>query len=377
MNLKKVMLTSLVLGLISVQASTLDLQTSENGVKILKNHSASPDSKGVMNSFTLKMPAFNRGVYYRGQWWPYAGNRVSGRHITTPRGDEGGIFLLLELKTGGYLAVLPLSGDQAYSWFAPNGTDFILKFGTHGKADILGDFPLVAWARGTTPYEACSKVWKSASETDQIKGHMKLRSDKGYPEMFRYLGWCSWEEYHKNITSDLLVDQLKGLAASPAPVRYFLVDDGHFNNQTLTPKADTFPQGYKPLTDLRAEGGIRWVGMWHALMGECNAVRAPGQLGEISRHMMTTHNKKVVAKPNAKDAEAFLRYLFSFSRRDGIDFLKVDFYGGLLPSMQGHPTGGSPPTFRKPTPTPSTIPLRQPSPMPVFTSRWWRKSSAG
>ncbi|VGO18660.1 Sip1-related alpha-galactosidase [Pontiella sulfatireligans] len=339
MNLKNVMLTPLLLGLISAQASTIDLQTLENGVKILENHSASPDSKGVMSTFTLKVPEFSRGVYYRGQWWPYAGNRVSGRHITTPKGDEGGIFLLLELKDGGYLAVLPLSGDQAYSWFAPNGSDFILKFGTHGKSSIKGDFPLVAWARGTTPYEACSKVWKSAAETPQIKGHMKLRAEKDYPEMFRYLGWCSWEEFHKNIDSGKLVEQLKGLAASPAPVRYFLVDDGHFNNQTLKPKAETFPQGYKPLTDLRSEGGIRWVGMWHALMGECNAIRAPGQLGDISKHMMTTYNKKRIAKPNAQDTEAFLRYLFSFSKRDNIDFLKVDFYGGLLPYYAGADKG--------------------------------------
>ncbi|QDT60550.1 Raffinose synthase or seed inhibition protein Sip1 [Stieleria bergensis] len=288
-----------------------------------------------MGTFTLKVPEFSRGVYYSSQWWPYAGNRVIGHPVTTPVGDEGGKFLLLQLSDDRYLAVLPLSGDAAYSWFAPDGNDFILKFGTHGKAAIEGDFPLVAWARGATPYEACSKVWASAAKTPQIQGHMKLRAAKDYPEMFRYLGWCSWEEFHKNITSDLLVDQLKGLAASPAPVRYFLVDDGHFNNQTLTPKSATFPQGYQPLTALREDDGIRWVGMWHALMGENKAVRAPGQLGEISKHMMTTRNNKRIAKPNAEDAEAFLDFLFSFSKRDDIDFVKVDFYGGLLPFYAG------------------------------------------
>ena len=232
-------------------AGSVDCQSQVEGVKILENHSAAPDVKGVMDSFTLKVPDFSRAVYYRSQWWPYAGNRVSPRHIISPKGDEGGIFLLLELTNGGYLAVLPLSGDQAYSWLAPDGTDFILKFGTHGTAVIEGDFPLVAWARGATPYEVCFKVWKAATETPQIKGHMKLRSDKPYPEMFRYLGWCSWEEFHKNITSDLLVEQLKGLVDSPAPVRYFLVDDGHFNPRSTAPKTDTFPQGYKPLTELR------------------------------------------------------------------------------------------------------------------------------
>ena len=337
---------------LAAHGNSLDIKNVEEGVKILKNHSATPDSKGVMDTFTLKVPEFSRGVYYKSEWWPYGANRVAGHHITTPeqllkikKGPEGGIFLLLELKEGGYLAVLPLSGDKAYSWFAPDGTNFILKFGTHGNVAIEGDFPLVAWARGTNPYEACSKVWKSATVTPQIQGHMKLRENKPYPEMFNYLGWCSWEEFHKGITSDLLVAQLKGLAASPAPVRYFLVDDGHFNNQTLHPKSDTFPDGYKPLTDLRSDNGIKWVGMWHALMGEANAIRAPGQLGEISQHMMTTHNKKRVAKPNPQDAEAFLNYLFSFSKRDDIDFLKVDFYGGLIAYYAGASSGGTTANF--------------------------------
>lgn len=336
------MTRSLILALLVLAAPVvhgnpvpLNLRTGKAGVKILQDHSAAPDSKGVMETFKLSVPEFTRGVYYRGQWWPYAGNRVTSRHITTPKGDEGGVFLLLELKDGDYLAVLPLSGDKAYSWLAPDGTDFILKFGTHGKAAIEGDFPLLAWARGANPYEACAKVWKSATETSQIKGHMKLRADKGYPEMFRYLGWCSWEGFHKNIDSDKLVAQLKGLEASPAPVRYFLVDDGHFVSSSIAPKPDTFPQGYKPLTDLRSEDGIRWVGMWYALMGTASGIRVPGDLGDASGAMMTCANGCLLPKPDAASVETFLRSIYGYSKRDGMDFLKVDFYGGVLPRYAG------------------------------------------
>ncbi len=47
----------------------LDLRDEKDGVQILKNHSATPDSKGVMDSFKLTTPKFTRGVYYSGQWW--------------------------------------------------------------------------------------------------------------------------------------------------------------------------------------------------------------------------------------------------------------------------------------------------------------------
>lgn len=340
MLLKTVICTLVMVGATAARGSThsLDLRTRSDGVRVLSDHVATPDAKGVMESFSLRVQEFSRGVYYCSEWWPYAGNRVTGRHITTPTGDEGGIFLLLELTDGHYLAVLPLSGDKAYAWFAPDGQDFILKLGTHGKAAIEGDLPVVAWAYGATPYEACSKVWEVASETPQIEGYMKLRAAKEYPEMFRYLGWCSWEEFHKAITCDLLVEQSQGFAASSVPVRYILVDDGHFDDQSLKPKRDTFPNGYRPLTDLRSEDGIRWFGMWHALMGECRGVLAPGNLGDIAKYMTQVPNGMLVAKPDPESAEHFLRYLFSYSERDSIDFLKVDFYGGLISRYAGTPS---------------------------------------
>ena len=60
-----------------IHGSSLDVQTEPTGVKILKNHTGTPDSKGVMETYTLDIPAFTRGVYYVSQWWPYGGNRVS------------------------------------------------------------------------------------------------------------------------------------------------------------------------------------------------------------------------------------------------------------------------------------------------------------
>ena len=342
--MKKALLAVCVTLLASASAAaetTIDLSAEQCGVETLHSYSGDPDPQGIMERFRLTVPSFRRAVYYRGQWWPYAGNRVTARIVTEPAQEEGGVFLLLENTRGDYLAVLPLCGGRAYSFLAPDGTDFILKFGTHGKASIEGDFPVVAWAHGENPYEACQAAWKLAADVPQLDDAMKLRGEKAYPEVFRYLGWCSWEEFKGKITSDLLVEQLEGLESSPAPVRYLLVDDGHFDRSTLAPSAEKFPRGYKPLTDARTQDGIRWIGMWYALMGNAPGMASLGDLGPVADSMMAVHNGRIMPRPDAESIESFLRYMFGFSKRDGIDFLKIDFYGGVLPRYAGTATSGT------------------------------------
>jgi hypothetical protein len=307
----------------------LDLTGSCEGTKVLEAYSGTPDSHGVLETYGLVVPPFKRGVYYRGPWWPYGGNRVSGQIITKPEGQEGGIFLLLELEDGRYLSVLPLGGTAAYAWLSPRDGQLQMKLGTHGTAPVSGRQPLVSWVCAESPYEACYLAWKQASETEQITGWMKLREQKKYPEIFNWLGWCSWEGYHKGITSDKLVAEFQGLEKSSVPIRYFLVDDGHFDQESLAPKEITFPKGYKPLTDLRSYDGIRWVGMWHALLGEQNGI-PEGQPEAILESMMLAHNGRMIPKPDAGSIETFFRYTSSHSKQDAVDFLKVDFCGALL-----------------------------------------------
>jgi len=312
---------------------TLDISSVRSGVKVLKGYSGVPDRQGVLEYYDLKLPEIKRAVYYRGKWWPYGGNRVYGE-VLNRESLEGGIFSILELKTGDYLAVLPLCGEQAYAWFAPENGVLKLRLGTRGNAAVKGNLPVVSWARADSPYLAANKAWKQATETEQIRGWMKMRGQKSYPEIFKYLGWCSWEAFHKKISSDKLVSAFKMLEANELPVRYILVDNGHFSPDTLMPKPDTFPHGYKPLTVLRNEQSIKWVGMWHALLGNPNAM-SPGNPPVIAGAMMQLHNGRCVPKPDAQSIETFMRYLVSRSKRDGIDFVKVDFCGTLLSFYAG------------------------------------------
>ncbi|NWK55026.1 hypothetical protein HW115_05360 [Verrucomicrobiaceae bacterium N1E253] len=341
-NSALVSLFLLGLSLTAGAATTLDLTTKQEGVSIYQSYTGTPDEHGVLEQIHLKLPAFKQAVYYRGQWWPYGGNRVYGE-LLSEKSKEGGLFAIIQLNKQDYLAVLPLCGDHAWAWLAPQQDELYLKLGTKGQASVTGNIPVVTWARAASPYDAAQRAWKQASETIQIRGNMKLRENKTYPEMFQYLGWCSWEHFRKNINEKKLVEAFHTLEANALPIRYMLVDDGHFARDTLLPNT-AFPNGYKPLTDLRNDEGIKWVGMWHALLGNAGGMQKAKAPVPVDHLVSTPATKIAVPKPNAASISKFITHLTSISKRDDIDFIKVDFYGSLLPLYAGS-KGGVPASF--------------------------------
>ena len=57
---------------------------------------------------------------------------------------------------------------------------------------------------------------------DEIKGSTNFRMKKKYPEIFEYLGWCSWEAYHREVSEELILETIKDYSSSGLPVKYIL-----------------------------------------------------------------------------------------------------------------------------------------------------------
>ena len=324
------------------ETRTLDLKALRGeGVKVLDDFAGDVDSHGVLATYRLALPEFEAGVHYRGGWWPAGGNRVYGEIVD---GDsilevrEGGMFLLLRIGEDDYLAALPMVCEKAYAWMHSDGKSLLLKLGTHGTAAVRGDLPLLAWARTGNPYESCYKAWKKALSCPALKGGTRMREQKPYPEPFRYLGWCSWEQYKNGITETNMVQTMRGIMDSGLPIRFFLIDDGHFDRQSLKPN-EKFPNGYKPFTDLRSPDKIKWVGVWYAFLGNSHGVRAPGKMDDLKEWMYECKARALLPKPTAEAARAFYDYVLDRSVRDDVDFLKVDFQTDALPFYAGTPHG--------------------------------------
>lgn len=301
-----------------------------SGIKVLEHFSGKPDSVGVFKQYKLKLPAFEKGVYYSAKWWPTSSNRVYGKIINqTTLGEvqQGGMFMLLQLSADKYLALLPMVSETAYSWLDAGSNGLVLKMGTHGKGNLKGDIPLYSWAYASNPYQACNIAWEKAMVFNSAT--TTIRDKKSYPEAFEYLGWCSWEHFKENISEDNMIRTIKEIEHSGVPVRSFLMDDGHFDRQSIQP-GENFPNGYKTLTDLKKEDKIKWMGIWYAFLGDNHGIKLPGNLEEINKRMTQAKAGVLLPGDEGELATEFYDCFLDIADHSNMDFVKVDFQTDAL-----------------------------------------------
>ncbi|RMD74830.1 MAG: hypothetical protein D6820_15960, partial [Lentisphaerae bacterium] len=209
-----------------------------------------------------------------------------------------------------------------------------LKVGHHGKAAVSGAEVMCVWASGKSAYAAAYAAWKMAAKTAG-KG-FQLRHTKRYPEIFRYLGWCSWDAFHLNIDEKKMVAAIKGILGSKLPIRWILIDDGHYDKKTLLHDGKKFPRGYAPIIALRDHHEkIRWMGIWYAMFGNFSGVKPNRAWETIAAHCQTV-NGRVLPRSNRESARAYYRFLFREAIKSGFDFLKIDFQTHNLGFFSGN-----------------------------------------
>lgn len=187
------------------------------------------------NARSLQVPPYQSFCWFaadRGRW-PGDGNRVLPWFGRTAPGN------LLDSKPNPappnrgprHVCAVPPQGRQFHgraavatpdslTWLKLDGDGkFLVESGTLGTSTAKPQPVLAVTAVDKDIYRACSAAWNKALSLPFIKGRTFPREKKVYPEPFKYLGWCSWEQYKKNISSKLLEETASQLEASPIPVR--------------------------------------------------------------------------------------------------------------------------------------------------------------
>jgi hypothetical protein len=336
---------------------------------------AAPDDEGVLFSTALALPAFTRACYFAPfqkhainpalDLWPEAYNQCHPLAVRSiAELNRKGFFLLLQTAEGDYLALLPLTGPRSMSWFHPRKGELYLECGHYGTEAWAGDLPLLSWARGTTPYEACRQAWQAAADHPALSTMLTMRGRKTFPSMFEYLGWCSWEECKWDISEKGLMEILDALQSSDIPVRWTLFDDGYIDEgpdaqdsgpagqegevpahqserklDRFTPRPDKFPRGWSPLLARKAADKIRWMGVWLNFNGYWGGIRADNHLGAINAHLQEIERGLKMPRPAEEAARGFYDAFVGEPARAGFDFLKVDnqagniaFYQNIVPN---------------------------------------------
>ncbi len=299
------------------------------GLEVLEGFSASPDSDGVLGVFELSLPEYVNGLLFTGSRFYKAGNRYFPVPFTPEtagvfKPDNDGVFLLLELKGGNYLAVVPCANELAHTVIEGEGGVFKLRLANLGSARLEGDVPLFAWGVDANAYAASYKAWAKAFEGND---YGRMRGQKEYHDIFKHLGWCSWESYHKNISEETILDTIRGIKTSGMPVKWVLLDDGHSARTGGVSPNEKFPNAYTKIRGAIDGDPVQWMGLWYSSLGvQRDGVKYPADFGEFSDYMIPQAGEGwgAVPKPTEEAMGKWWEYMFARGAEES-DFLKVDF----------------------------------------------------
>ena len=239
--------------------------------------------------------------------------------------------------------LVPMVGRRFKAWAAPGTeTELALEMGCGAAGLREADEPLYLYAEGTDLFETIHRAfaWLAAE-----KG-LRLRQDRRLPEPFRYLGWCSWDAFYREVSEAGILQKAQELRAKQVPVRWFVIDDGWLQTRedqlaSLRPDPAKFPRGFKPLVqDLKRDFSIDWVGVWHALAGFWSGI-APDSEAAAQERGALCRTAGGTLLPSPVGGERFYRDWYDLLRREGIRFVKVDgqsstanYFENTLPAAQ-------------------------------------------
>lgn len=355
-----------------VTDTVINLTGSEK-TEILKldHFSGMPDKAGVLKSYQVTFPEFEELIYFGSDGNSNSGFVPSNRcHLwvlnsqyevlNQPEIKKGagsfndkatkeGTFTVLKLKNGKYMAVLPLVGEYSMGYFKfEQGTIPTLNVATLGTAKVEAEMPLVAFAVADNFYKATYDVWNSVVNSDTKGILAKMRNEKSYPEYFKYLGWCSWEEYRDQINEQNMTQAMQNIYKSELPIRWVIIDEGPQWYQgsredrfktglySFDPDPKKFPNGLAPIMKFKKEDGVKWMGIWHHQAGLYRGIDPNNVMGEEMNTLFTTvKNDTHRAKGDSVSQYNFFKALFGYTIKDGFDFVKVDFQGPQFLSYVG------------------------------------------
>jgi hypothetical protein len=207
----------------------------------------------------------------------------------------------------------------------------------------LTDVPVFAHVAGADPHALPKAAYEAAFAGGDYYG--KLRWQKPFPEVYRKLGWCSWNAYYEKVSEQALLASAASLAKRRVPVGYMLIDDGWLSvtARKLTAfgaNAARFPHGLAWLThELKTTYHVPHVGVWHAFQGYWAGVDPEGAAARGQR-LYAGADGLHLPDPRGDAGTAFYDAWYASLAAAGIDFVKVDnqagqarFTNGKLPLL--------------------------------------------
>ena len=196
-------------------------------------------------------------------------------------------------------------------------------------------------------------VKEAAKEVCTLLGNgLKLREEKSVPDVFNYLGWCSWDSMQIRVNHEGLLEKAREFKEKNVPMYFAIIDDmwadvprlneipadADFNTMVINmhgskmrsfagdPKR--FPKGMKAAIDDVKALGIKAVGVWFPTTGYWAGLM-PDESEAIRQKDNTVMlpNGQIIVAPEGEKAARYFDDLCARAKEWGGDFVKIDNQG--------------------------------------------------
>lgn len=253
---------------------------------------------------------------------------------------------LIKLTDGSYIIILPLVGNAFRTTLEGENGVVSLSLEAYNPETECRDQPSAVICRGNDPFELFDRVARAASA---VLGDKLLTVDKKvYPEIFEYLGWCTWDAMHIHVNAEGVREKLKEIKEKNVPIRWAILDDmwadvkgikdipldSEFiamvrqmhRSKLYSYEADPerFPEGIEGYVKDVHEAGLK-AGIWYPATGYWSGFDPEGDAARIHSLELTQNaSGNLIISPEKEKAEKVYNSIAKHMKDAGIDFLKID-----------------------------------------------------
>ncbi len=250
-----------------------------------------------------------------------------------------------------YRVFLPVCDSIAKTYIrgGSDGMELVIATNRDGFCEIPEQLAFVEVC-GKSATDALQAAAKAAAKL--LGNGLKMREERPCPEVFNYLGWCSWDAFWIRVSHKGLVDKAREFREKKVPIRFAIIDDmwadapnlneipldtpfremvGMMHSSRLRsfegdPKR--FPDGMRAAVDgLKAEG-IAEVGIWFPTTGYWKGLTEDGAAARMLGDCVAmSADERITVVPEQEKAMRYFDTLCGKCREWGADFVKIDNQG--------------------------------------------------
>ncbi|KAI3935930.1 hypothetical protein MKW92_035369 [Papaver armeniacum] len=323
---------------------------------------------------TQRMGSSGKEIPFETQFLIVEGH--GGSHFDDSDEKTAVYTVFLPILEGAFRAVLQGNADNELEICLESGDPSVERFeGSH----------LVYVAAGSDPFDVITNAVKAVERHLQTFSH---REKKKMPDMLNWFGWCTWDAFYTDVTSEGVKQGLESLEKGGVSPKFVIIDDGwqsvamdttgiaskaedaaNFANRLTDIKENhKFQKNGKEgqrtvdpamglshiIADIKTKHALKYVYVWHAITGYWGGVR-PGATGMEHYESKMTYPisspgvqsnepcdafnsiaKNGLGLVNPEKILNFYNELHSYLASAGIDGVKVDVQNILETLGAGH-----------------------------------------